>query len=276
MTADSPTPSAASESDEELEDILTYSFDSTAGSSPTGHLHAIAAALADADRDDTDSIDLCPFAAYGVTNGLEQPFKKTIASLFNINSTHWVQHIAGFASLVLDEELELYELLDYDAAGEVVDETLYGLITGGRDQYGGSHDWSRDRYNTASRIACPSRTKDPTFEKCDGTVWKTPLRAGRRRGELNNSPSATRWHVDVQGLRATEQIALGSAPFSNLLAESSDPINPRGARGARAQALRSSSSFCASPSSQAVRQKLKANGNFDISTGLHSPIVARG
>ena len=33
-----------------------------------------------------------------------------------------MQHIAGFASLGLDEELELYELLDYDAAGEVVDE----------------------------------------------------------------------------------------------------------------------------------------------------------
>ena len=79
-------------------------------------LHAIAAALADADRDDTDTIDLRPSTAYRVASGLEQPFKKMTASLFNFNSTHWVQHIAGFASLSLDEELELHELLDYDAA----------------------------------------------------------------------------------------------------------------------------------------------------------------
>lgn len=50
----------------------------------------------------------------------EAPFSKTIGELFDFDSPEWAKSIEEFASYRLDKELELFELLDFDAPGELV------------------------------------------------------------------------------------------------------------------------------------------------------------
>jgi len=42
-----------------------------------------------------------------------------ISQLFDFGSTHWSSRYAHFANITFEEELELYELLDLDADGEM-------------------------------------------------------------------------------------------------------------------------------------------------------------
>jgi hypothetical protein len=42
----------------------------------------------------------------------------SLSDLFDFSQPHWVQHYENAARRSFDEELEMYELLDLDAAGE--------------------------------------------------------------------------------------------------------------------------------------------------------------
>jgi len=42
-----------------------------------------------------------------------------ISQLFDFSSSHWSSRYAHFANITFEEELELYELLDLDADGEL-------------------------------------------------------------------------------------------------------------------------------------------------------------
>jgi len=45
--------------------------------------------------------------------------RKKITELFDFNSTDWSSRYGHFADMTFEEELELYELLELDADGEV-------------------------------------------------------------------------------------------------------------------------------------------------------------
>ncbi|CDO68226.1 hypothetical protein BN946_scf184913.g16 [Trametes cinnabarina] len=83
-----------------------------------GELRAIHEALSGASDRDTDYLDTRPSVQYRQANGQSKPFVRKISELFDFSSPDWVRRVEGFASLGLDEELELYELLDFDAPGE--------------------------------------------------------------------------------------------------------------------------------------------------------------
>ncbi|KAL7281650.1 hypothetical protein ACG7TL_004967 [Trametes sanguinea] len=51
-----------------------------------------------------------------------QPFSIKICDLFDFESSDWLSTVADYAGYGLEDELELFELLDFDAAGEVVPE----------------------------------------------------------------------------------------------------------------------------------------------------------
>ncbi|CDO68148.1 hypothetical protein BN946_scf185003.g20 [Trametes cinnabarina] len=95
-----------------------------AGGSPSttspGELRAISDALARARDEDTDADSHRISAQYTFANGRSRPFSRTLSELFNFDAPQWITRIEAFASLGLDQELALYELLDLDAAGESV------------------------------------------------------------------------------------------------------------------------------------------------------------
>ncbi|CDO74573.1 hypothetical protein BN946_scf184771.g9 [Trametes cinnabarina] len=83
-----------------------------------GELRAIHEALSGASDRDTDYLDTRPSVQYRQANGQSKPFVRKISELSDFSSPDWVRRVEGFASLGIDEELELYELLDFDAPGE--------------------------------------------------------------------------------------------------------------------------------------------------------------
>ena len=75
--------------------------------------------------DDDVDIDSIPAASSSITI--------KISDLFDFNRRHWIAEQERSASRSLDEEMELYELLDLDAAGEEdmdapVDDTVNSLL----------------------------------------------------------------------------------------------------------------------------------------------------
>ncbi|CDO68878.1 hypothetical protein BN946_scf185000.g21 [Trametes cinnabarina] len=94
------------------------SMDGGARTHTGGELRAISDALMRAAEDDSDPNPLLPShyaSAYGPDS---QPFSRTLKELFDFGAPQWVARIEGFASRGLDEELEMYELLDFDGAGD--------------------------------------------------------------------------------------------------------------------------------------------------------------
>lgn len=66
---------------------------------------------------------------------LDGPISITIQDLFDFGSTSWVSFHQHSATQSLEEELEFYELCDFDADGEVeggfdvdIDETIASII----------------------------------------------------------------------------------------------------------------------------------------------------
>lgn len=87
-----------------------------------GELRNIAEQFAQARNADQDEIGVPLSRRYRrvMPEVSEAPFSKTIGELFNFDSPEWAKSIEEFASYGLDKELELFELLDFDAPGEVV------------------------------------------------------------------------------------------------------------------------------------------------------------
>ncbi|RDX45031.1 hypothetical protein OH76DRAFT_1408475 [Lentinus brumalis] len=68
---------------------------------------------------DDEDTDLQPAEIYaGAMPSSRISYHVPIRDLFDFNSTSWIRRISKYASQGLDRELELYELLDFDAEGD--------------------------------------------------------------------------------------------------------------------------------------------------------------
>lgn len=88
---------------------------------------------ADLDQDFEDILDEINFPAAPGLSGLSPSRPKKITALFDFTTTHWVTNFGHYAIRSFDEELEIYELLDMDAEGEIdveVDETTAQVLIG--------------------------------------------------------------------------------------------------------------------------------------------------
>lgn len=114
-----PSPTVEDDTDADMDEM--YAVPTAAGSTVRGgELRSIADTISHAREADIDALDLDLSRRYSDANANSdsRPFKKKISQLFDFGNPAWIKRIEGFASLGLDQELELYELLDFDGAGE--------------------------------------------------------------------------------------------------------------------------------------------------------------
>ena len=88
---------------------------------------------ANLDEDMEDILDEISVPAAPGTRGLSASRPKKITALFDFTTTYWAASFGHYATRTFDQELEIYELLDADAEGEVdveIDETTAQVLVG--------------------------------------------------------------------------------------------------------------------------------------------------
>ena len=131
------TESAAIDSDDETDtDHIEAETDTETDTEiPSGELRGLAQDFANAQRADHDTLQNEPAHYYSRARSSKQRTSIKLTDLFDFSSSEWVERLQAVASRSLDKELEVYELLEFDAPGEegsedeIVDETVAEILS---------------------------------------------------------------------------------------------------------------------------------------------------